>query len=223
MMVIFFIGIGFASMLTALAETPLQIGAGLFAIGCFAAIYHPVGLAMVVHGRVKTGVPLAVNGIFGNMGVASAALIAGLMIDQTGWRTAFVLPGAISISTGLLGLRPQRRRPPRGARRRRPGIRPPARLHRSAPPRPRVRHHLHLDRHRRAGVSEHHLLAAQDLRRAPRRHRGLGDADRLVHVPGLRRRRLRPARRGLSGRSPLDPRSRSSRRSRLPSSSSCST
>ena len=75
MMAIFFIGIGAASMLTAIAQSPLQIGFGLFAIGCFAAIYHPVGLAMVVHGRIKTGVPLAVNGIFGNMGVASAALI----------------------------------------------------------------------------------------------------------------------------------------------------
>lgn len=101
MMVIFFIGIGAASMFTALAQTPLQIGFALFIIGCFAAIYHPVGLAMVVHGRVKTGVPLAVNGIFGNMGVASAALIAGILIDQTGWRAAFVLPGAISIATGI--------------------------------------------------------------------------------------------------------------------------
>ena len=101
MMVIFFIGIGAASIVTALAQTPVQIGFGLFAIGCFAAIYHPVGLAMVVHGRVKIGVPLAVNGIFGNMGVASAALIAGYMIDQAGWRAAFVLPGAISIATGI--------------------------------------------------------------------------------------------------------------------------
>ena len=101
MMVIFFIGIGGASMITALAQTPLQIGIGLFAIGCFAAIYHPVGLAMVVHGRVKTGVPLAVNGIFGNMGVASAALIAGYMIDRAGWQAAFVLPGIISIATGI--------------------------------------------------------------------------------------------------------------------------
>ena len=101
MMVIFFIGIGAASMLTAIAQSPLQIGFGLFAIGCFAAIYHPVGLAMVVHGRIKTGVPLAVNGIFGNMGVASAALIAGVMIDHAGWRAAFVLPGAVSIATGL--------------------------------------------------------------------------------------------------------------------------
>ncbi len=101
MMVIFFIGIGAASMLTALAQSPVQIGFGLFAVGCFAAIYHPVGLAMVVHGRVKTGVPLAINGIFGNMGVASAALIAGYMIDHAGWRAAFVLPGAAAIATGL--------------------------------------------------------------------------------------------------------------------------
>jgi MFS family permease len=101
MMVIFFIGIGAASMLTALAETPLQIAAGLFGIGCFAAIYHPVGLAMVVHGRVKIGVPLAVNGVFGNLGVASAALIAGFLIDNSGWRAAFVLPGAVSIAIGL--------------------------------------------------------------------------------------------------------------------------
>jgi len=101
MMVIFFIGIGAASMFTALAQTPLQIGFALFIIGCFAAIYHPVGLAMVVHGRVKTGVPLAVNGIFGNMGVASAALIAGYLIDQVGWKAAYVLPGAVSIATGI--------------------------------------------------------------------------------------------------------------------------
>jgi len=101
MMAIFFIGIGASATFTALAETPLQIGVGLLFIGIFAAIYHPVGLAMVVHGRVKTGVPLAVNGIFGNMGVASAALIAGYMIDQAGWQAAFLLPGAMSIATGL--------------------------------------------------------------------------------------------------------------------------
>ena len=101
MLTIFFIGIGVSSMLTALAETPLQIAAGLFTVGMFAAIYHPVGLAMVVHGREKTGIPLAINGIFGNLGVASAALITGLLIDSTGWRAAFVLPGAISVATGL--------------------------------------------------------------------------------------------------------------------------
>ncbi len=101
MMVICFVGIGTSSFLTALAQTPLQIGLGLFFIGLFAAIYHPVGIAMVVHGREKTGVPLAINGIFGNMGAAAAALIAGVMIDKASWHAAFVIPGIVSIVTGV--------------------------------------------------------------------------------------------------------------------------
>ena len=101
MMAIFFIGIGASTAFTALAETPLQIGVGLLFIGIFAAIYHPVGIAMVVHGREKTGIPLAINGIFGNMGIAVAALMAGLLIDTNGWRAAFVVPGLISISFGF--------------------------------------------------------------------------------------------------------------------------
>ena len=102
MMVIFFIGIGASSIATALADTPIQIALGLLAIGAFAAIYHPVGLALVVHGREKTGVPLAVNGVFGNLGVAAAALITGYFIDTGGWRNAFVLPGIVSIVLGLV-------------------------------------------------------------------------------------------------------------------------
>ena len=101
MMFVFFMGIGMSSMLTALSESPLQIGFGLLTIGLFAAIYHPVGLALVVQGRKNTGVPLAMNGIFGNMGVACAALLTGFLIDHTGWRFAFMWPGIFSIATGI--------------------------------------------------------------------------------------------------------------------------
>ena len=101
MMAIFFIGIGLSAIATAAAQTPLQMAFALLAIGVFAAIYHPVGLSMVVHGRQKTGVPLAVNGISGNLGVASAALITGLLIDTTGWRSAFIAPGIVSTAIGL--------------------------------------------------------------------------------------------------------------------------
>lgn len=100
MMVVFFVGIGASAILTALAGTPVQMAAGLLAVGVFAAIYHPVGLALVVEGRTKTGVPLAINGVFGNMGVACAALITGYFIDQLDWRWAFVVPGVIAIVTG---------------------------------------------------------------------------------------------------------------------------
>ena len=49
MLVLFFVGIGASSILTALADSPMQIALGLLAMGAFASIYHPVGLAMVVH------------------------------------------------------------------------------------------------------------------------------------------------------------------------------
>ncbi len=101
MVSIFFIGIGVASTATSFANSPLQIGCGLFAIGLFAAIYHPVGIAMVVEGRVKTGMPLALNGVFGNIGVAAAALITGIIIDTFGWQAAFLVPGVISVAIGF--------------------------------------------------------------------------------------------------------------------------
>lgn len=101
MMAVFFLGIGAASAFTALAETPVQMAVGLSVIGMFAAIYHPVGIALVVHGRQRTGVPIAINGIFGNVGVAAAALITALFIDHADWRAAFVWPGLFSIAMGV--------------------------------------------------------------------------------------------------------------------------
>jgi len=102
MMLIFFIGIGIGSALTGLAHSPLQIALSLTFIGVFAAIYHPVGLALVVEGREKTGMPLAINGVFGNMGVACAALLTGFLIDAAGWRSAFIISGVVSIVIGVL-------------------------------------------------------------------------------------------------------------------------
>ena len=104
MMAIFFLGIGACSMLAGTANTPLQLSFFLTLVGMFAAIYHPVGLAMVVAQREKTGIPIAVNGVFGNMGVASAALLTGILMDTAGWRSAFIVPGAISVAIGVLYL-----------------------------------------------------------------------------------------------------------------------
>jgi len=101
MIVIFFIGTGAGSILTALADSPVEIALALFVMGVFAAIYHPVGIAMVIQGRRRTGIPIAVNGVFGNLGVAAAALVTGYLIDTGGWRNAFVWPGAASIALGV--------------------------------------------------------------------------------------------------------------------------
>lgn len=101
MMTVFFIGIGLAAIATSAAGSPLQISVGLFVIGVFAAIYHPVGLAMIARGGRSMGIDIAVNGVWGNMGVGCAALVTGLMIDFAGWRAAFWGPGALSVCVGL--------------------------------------------------------------------------------------------------------------------------
>jgi MFS family permease len=102
MMTVFFIGIGLAAIAASTAQTPVQIAIGLFFVGMFAAIYHPVGLAMVARGGKSMGMDIAVNGVWGNMGVGIAALLTGFLIDQTGWRAAFWLPGVISVLIGLV-------------------------------------------------------------------------------------------------------------------------
>jgi MFS family permease len=101
MMVVFFLGIGLASMGAGLADSPLEMGVWLFVIGTFGAIYHPVGLAILTSTWRNTGMRIAVNGVWGNLGVASAALMTGFFIDNGGWRAAFIIPGALSIGVGV--------------------------------------------------------------------------------------------------------------------------
>jgi len=101
MMVVFFVGIGAASVLTGFAGGAWQLALGMTLIGVFAAIYHPVGIAMLVSGREKVGRVLGVNGVYGNLGVAFAALIAGALAYWINWRAAFIIPGLVSIAVGI--------------------------------------------------------------------------------------------------------------------------
>jgi MFS family permease len=102
LMSIFFIGLGLAAILTGLASGPVTLTLGLGLLGLFASIYHPVGTALVIQNAKATGQSLGVNGVFGNLGVAGAALVTGLITEWLGWRAAFVLPGVIAVLTGIL-------------------------------------------------------------------------------------------------------------------------
>jgi MFS family permease len=100
MMVVFFVGTGAASIATGFARNPSEIVLGLAAIGLFASIYHPVGIAWLVRNAARRGKALGFNGFFGGIGVALAAAIAGLLTDLISWRAAFILPGAVCVLTG---------------------------------------------------------------------------------------------------------------------------
>src|ERR1700745_613168 len=101
MMGIFFIGIGLSMIAVGFVQTPLQLGAALLSIGIFASIYHPVGNAMIVSYADRLGREMGINGVWGNLGVASSALVTGVIGQYLGWRFAFFIPGAVTILIGV--------------------------------------------------------------------------------------------------------------------------
>ena len=101
MMLLFFFGIGASAIFTGLSNTPAMLVLGLTLIGVFAAIYHPVGTAMLVAYAQNRGREIGINGMWGNLGVAFSALLTGFLVVQFGWRSAFILPGVVAIVLGI--------------------------------------------------------------------------------------------------------------------------
>jgi MFS family permease len=101
MMVVFFFGMGFSAIGVSFTQTPLQMGIALTVLGIFSAIYHPVGIPMLVQKAVRPGLTIGVNGLAGNLGIALAALSTGFLVTWQGWRMAFVVPGLVSIACGF--------------------------------------------------------------------------------------------------------------------------
>lgn len=99
---VFFIGCGLASVLIALSVGPVTLMFGLGVLGIFTSLYHPVGLAHVTDIGKRTGRALAINGVFGNMGLAGGALTTGIIASLAGWQAAFAVPGIISIVIGVV-------------------------------------------------------------------------------------------------------------------------
>lgn len=102
MMLVFFFGIGIASVLASLTQGPWQLAAAMVLIGAFSSIYHPVGIPMLVQHARNPGATIGINGLAGNLGVAGAALLTGYLVELFNWRAAFIVPGLISLLCGFL-------------------------------------------------------------------------------------------------------------------------
>src|SRR4026208_359518 len=81
MMAVFFFGIGASLFLTGFAQSAWQIGVGRCVGGMGAAICRPGGSAMLGAAPDKMGRALGWNGLWGNLGLAAAALISGGVVD----------------------------------------------------------------------------------------------------------------------------------------------
>ena len=114
MMLCFYFGIGASSLLAALAHNAWQMAAALTLLGLFSAIYHPVGIPMLLQHAQRPGRTIGWSGLSGNLGIAAAALVTGALVQWIHWRAAFVVPGLVSIGCGLLFMRiaPHETEPP---------------------------------------------------------------------------------------------------------------
>jgi MFS family permease len=101
MMALFYLGCGASLAGAALAPSLVVLAVALSALGMFAAIYHPVGTAMLIEQATSRGRSLAFNGVCGNLGVALAAGTTALLVYGLGWRSAFLVPAVVCIATGV--------------------------------------------------------------------------------------------------------------------------
>ena len=103
MLVVFFLGLGLCSVAAGYASNPLTLLLALSGLGLFAAIYHPIGIPLVIRNSgANQGKALALNGVFGSFGAAMAGVVTGFLADAGGSFLAFVLPGVIVALTGVV-------------------------------------------------------------------------------------------------------------------------
>jgi MFS family permease len=105
MMVLFYAGCGLSLLAAGFAPNLIVLAAALTALGAFAAIYHPVGTAMLIEQATSRGRSLAFNGVCGNLGAALAAGMTAALVAGLGWRAAFFGPGVICVATAVVYLR----------------------------------------------------------------------------------------------------------------------
>ena len=102
MMIVFFLGLGLSGLLVALTRDAWSLAAALTLMGAFASIYHPVGIPMLVQRTTTPGFTIGLNGLAGNLGIAAAAALTGVLVTLFGWRVAFAVPGGIALLCGTL-------------------------------------------------------------------------------------------------------------------------
>jgi MFS family permease len=102
MMLVFFFGMGISALIAAVTQSAWQLAAALTLLGAFSAIYHPVGIPMLVQRSARPGLTIGFNGLAGNLGVALSAIVTGALVKYAGWRTAFAVPALLALGCGVL-------------------------------------------------------------------------------------------------------------------------
>jgi MFS family permease len=97
---VFAMGVGLT--LAGTLATARAIPVSLMIVGLGASIYHPAGLALISRTIERRGYALGINGVWGNLGIASAPFVTGILTWLFGWQTAFVTLGIAAIVSGIV-------------------------------------------------------------------------------------------------------------------------
>lgn len=80
LLALFYLGGGCSGLAAAaFVDKPFAFQLSLIGIGIFSGIYHPTGLGWIAVGIPRTAAAMAINGIFGSLGLAMGPLLAGLI------------------------------------------------------------------------------------------------------------------------------------------------
>jgi len=103
LLIIFYLGAGVSSIGAALwIDSPVHLTVALACLGIFSGIYHPAGLGMISKEIKRVSIAMGYNGMFGNLGLATAPLITGVVNWFWGPRAAYLSLGLLNLFGALL-------------------------------------------------------------------------------------------------------------------------
>jgi MFS transporter, FSR family, fosmidomycin resistance protein len=102
LMGIYYAGAGLCGLAAAFwIDSPGAMVLSLAGLGLFSGIYHPAGLGLISTQIKRVSYGMGINGMFGNLGLASAPLVAGVVTWLWGPRAAYLVLGGANL-VGLI-------------------------------------------------------------------------------------------------------------------------
>ena len=105
----YYLGAGVSGLAAAAwIDHPVRLSIALAMLGLFSGIYHPIGLGMISKEIKRISLGMAYNGMFGNLGLAMAPLLTGVVNWLWGPRAAYLVLGVLNLlGVGLISILPR--------------------------------------------------------------------------------------------------------------------
>jgi len=94
----------FGFVLAGIVRSVALVTVAFAMVGVGSSAYHPSGIALVSQGIRERGRAMGINGVWGNVGIASVPFVVGLLNYLIGWRTGLIALGSVGVAVGIASL-----------------------------------------------------------------------------------------------------------------------